>query len=174
MQYQTTYKKSKYADNSHKKKVDDLKADCRKQAERCDTMQIDIYKVSNSLLTITDKIEYLEGQTRGNNQSHLEKPGPRQRENHKNPGGETTTAAQDGRMERAHHTGKPDGGDGPRPIVVKLLRYKDIEAILQRAKSLRGTKIYIEDFTDAVRQKRKDLMSELKAARQRGDIAYLH
>lgn len=72
-------------------------------------------------------------------------------------------------MERAHRTGKPDGGDRPRPIVVKLLRYKDIEAILQRAKSLRGTKIFInEDFTDTVRQKRKDLMAEAERCQTEG------
>ncbi|KAJ8346773.1 hypothetical protein SKAU_G00281740 [Synaphobranchus kaupii] len=53
-------------------------------------------------------------------------------------------------VERAHRTGKP-GGDRPRSIVVKLLRHKDRSAILQRTKSLKGSKIYInEDFTDAV------------------------
>lgn len=49
------------------KEVDDLKADSSKQVWRCDTMQADIYKVCDSLLTITDKMEYLEGQTRWNN-----------------------------------------------------------------------------------------------------------
>lgn len=49
------------------KEVDDLKADSSQQAGRCDTMQADIYKVCDSLLTITDKMEYLEGRTRQNN-----------------------------------------------------------------------------------------------------------
>ncbi|KAK7926327.1 hypothetical protein WMY93_008637 [Mugilogobius chulae] len=78
-------------------------------------------------------------------------------------------------VERAHRTGKSSGGgDRARPIVVKLLRYKDRQSILQRAKLLKGSKIFInEDFTDAVRRKRRDLMPELRAARERGDIAYL-
>lgn len=76
-------------------------------------------------------------------------------------------------MERVHRTGKP-GGDRPRQIVVEFLRYKDKSTILQHTKSLKGTKIYInEDFTDAVRRKRKELLPALKAARERGDIAYL-
>ncbi len=80
---------------------------------------------------------------------------------------------KDMEMERAHRTGKP-GGDRPRPIVVKFLRYKDTSTILQHTKNLKGTKIYInEDYADAVRRKRKELMPDLRAARERGDIAYL-
>ena len=77
-------------------------------------------------------------------------------------------------VERAHRSGKPAMGDRPRPIVVKFLRHKDRSAVLQRAKNLKGTKIFInEDYTDLVRQKRKELMPKLRAARERGDIAFL-
>lgn len=71
-------------------------------------------------------------------------------------------------VEQAHRTGKPVlGSDRPRPIVVK-------SAVLQRANSLRETKIYInEDYTDPVRLKRKELLPKLRAARDRGDIAFL-
>ena len=158
--------------------MDDLKADSSKQAERCDVMQAD--KVCESLLTFTDKMEYLEGQTRRNNlviDGVAESPGETwadTEEKIKKILTEKLQLQHKVEVERAHRTGKPGGGDRPRPVVVKLLRFKDREAILQRAKSLRGTNIYInEDFTDAVRRKRKDLMPELKAARQRGDIAYL-
>uniref|UniRef100_A0A3B5LSP2 B30.2/SPRY domain-containing protein n=1 Tax=Xiphophorus couchianus TaxID=32473 RepID=A0A3B5LSP2_9TELE len=59
----------------------------------------------------------------------------------------------------------------PRPIVVKFLRYKDRSTILQSTKALKGSKIFInEDFTDAVRKRRAELMPDLRAARQRGDI----
>lgn len=76
-------------------------------------------------------------------------------------------------LEKVNHVGKPSG-ERPRPVVVKFLRQKDKTAILQKSKSLKGTNIYInQDFTDQVRRKRKDLMPELKAARARGDIAYL-
>ena len=45
-------------------------------------------------------------------------------------------------VERAHRTGKPTTGPGDRPrrIVVKLLRFKDMVAVLERAKNLRGTR----------------------------------
>lgn len=76
-------------------------------------------------------------------------------------------------MKRAHRTGKPRG-DKPRPIVVKFLRFKDKSDILQKTKSLKGTDIYInEDYTDAVRRKRQELMPKLREARQRGDTAFL-
>lgn len=78
-------------------------------------------------------------------------------------------------MERAHCTSKPEAArDRPRSIVVKFLHFKDKAAVLQRAKNLKGTRIFInEDYTDAVRLKRKELMPKLKAAHERGDIAYL-
>lgn len=60
-------------------------------------------------------------------------------------------------VERAHCAGKP-GGD-------KLLRLKDREDILKRTKSLKSSKIYVnEDVTDAVRRKRKE---------ERGDIPFI-
>ncbi|KAL7372326.1 hypothetical protein ABVT39_014222 [Epinephelus coioides] len=45
---------------------------------------------------------------------------------------------------------------------------------MENAKKLKGTGIYInEDFSEAVRQKRKELLPAMRAARERGDIAYL-
>lgn len=162
------------------KEVDDLKSDSRKHAERCEIMQADIYKVCESLLKITDKMEYLEGQTRRNNLIFEGVPeSPREtwaesEEKIKKILVENLQLQHKVELERGHRIGKPGGGERTRPILVKFLRYKDRETILQRAKSLRGTKIYInEDFTDTVKQKRKELMPELKAARERGDIAYL-
>lgn len=161
------------------KDVDDLKADHTKLAERCNTMQSDIFKVCDGLLTITDKMEYLEGQTRRNNlvfDGIVESPGETWTETEEKVQkvlAEKLQLQREVEVERAHRAGKP-GGDRPRSIMVKLLRYKDRETILQRTKSLKGSKIYInEDFTDAVRRRRKELMPELRAARGRGDIAFL-
>lgn len=55
-------------------------------------------------------------------------------------------------MERVHCMGNPlSSSDRPRSMVVKFLSNKDKLAVLQRAKSLRGTKIFInEDYTEAV------------------------
>ena len=72
-------------------------------------------------------------------------------------------------MERAHRTGEP------RPIVAKFLRFKDMVAVLERAKNLRGTYIFLnEDPPEVVRQKRNELILAMKAAKARGDIAYIH
>ena len=51
-------------------------------------------------------------------------------------------------VERAHRTGKPTTGPGDRPraIVVKFLRFKDKVAVLERAKNLRGTHIFLNKY----------------------------
>ena len=78
-------------------------------------------------------------------------------------------------IERAHRVGKYDPSGRPRSIVIKLLRFKDKEEIFNRAKNLKGTNFYInEDFSDNVRQIRKELLPQLKAERQKGNIAYLN
>lgn len=78
-------------------------------------------------------------------------------------------------IERAHRTGKPDtNGKGHRPIIVKFLNYKDRATVLENAKKLKGTDIHInEDFSAQVRERRKALLPEMYAARDRGLIAYL-
>lgn len=69
---------------------------------------------------------------------------------------------QEMELEMAHRTRKPRG-NRPRPIAIKFQRYKDSSSILWRTKSLKGSKIYInEDFADAVRKRRRRLMLELK------------
>ena len=79
-------------------------------------------------------------------------------------------------IERVHRTGNPTGYSGkrPRPIMIKFLRYKDKMAVLGKAKKPKGTNIYVnEDYTESVRQKRRELIPVMKAARERGDIAYI-
>ncbi|XP_071268190.1 transmembrane protein 150A-like [Salvelinus alpinus] len=79
-------------------------------------------------------------------------------------------------VERAHRTGNPTTGPGDRtrPIVVKFLGFKDKVAVLERAKNLRGTYIFLnKDYPEAVLPKRIELIPAMKAARARGDIAYI-
>ena len=78
-------------------------------------------------------------------------------------------------IERAHRVGKPDtNSTKPRPIVVKFLNHKDRANILENAKKLKNTGIFInEDFSAQVREKRKALLPQMRAAREKGDIAYL-
>lgn len=59
-------------------------------------------------------------------------------------------------------------------MIVRLFRYKGKQTILSKVNNLKGTNIYMnEDFTDAVRQKRKELLPEMRADRARGEWAYL-
>ncbi|KAJ8377991.1 hypothetical protein AAFF_G00249280 [Aldrovandia affinis] len=79
-------------------------------------------------------------------------------------------------IEHAHRTGNPSGYSGKRPrtIVIKFLRYKDKMAVLSKAKDLKGTNIYVnDDYTEAVKQKRRELIPAMKTAREWGDIAYI-
>ena len=70
--------------------------------------------------------------------------------------------------------GRFEADGRPRTVVFKLLRFKDKEEILKRAKNLKGTNLYInEDYSDKVRQKRKELLPKLREARTQGKIAYL-
>lgn len=62
----------------------------------------------------------------------------------------------------------------PQPVVVRFLWLKDKLLVLDKAKNLKGSGIFInKDFPEAVQQKRKELLPAMKAARERGDIAYL-
>ncbi|KAI8493303.1 hypothetical protein Bbelb_293070 [Branchiostoma belcheri] len=82
--------------------------------------------------------------------------------------------AKDIEIERAHRNGAFNKNNPrPRPVV-KLLRYKDKQLILNKARShLKNTHMYInEDFSDAVRKKRAELLPELRAARSRGEYAF--
>lgn len=101
--------------------------------------QSDLYKMCNSLLVVSDKMEYLEGQSRHNNlviDGIVESPGETWAEAEEKVKKVLTEKLQlqsDTEMERAHCTGKP-GGERPRLIVVKFLRYKDRTSILQRSR----------------------------------------
>ena len=61
--------------------------------------------------------------------------------------------------------------DKPRQVVVKLLRFKDRDLILAKARShLKNTDIYInEDFSELLQQKRAALIPAIKAERLKGN-----
>ncbi len=162
------------------KEVDDIKISNTDQADHGKALQVDIMKICDSLLVLTDKLEYLEGQSRRNNlviDGIIETPGEtwtEAEEKVKKIFAEKLQLQRSIEVERAHRTGKPLMGERPRPIVVQFLTHKDRSAVLQRAKNLKGTKIFInEDYTDTVRQKRKELIPKMRAAQERGGIAFL-
>ena len=77
-------------------------------------------------------------------------------------------------IERAHRGGRKSRSK-PRTIVCKLLRFKDKQNILRKAKLLKGTNIFInEDYCQDTVEYRKELWEEVKVLRSQGKIAYLN
>ena len=77
-------------------------------------------------------------------------------------------------IERAHKAGRKSRNK-PRTIVCKLLRFKDKQNILRKAKLLKGTNIFInEDYCQDTVEYRKELWEEVKVLRSQGKIAYLN
>ncbi|XP_065682308.1 uncharacterized protein LOC136095524 [Hydra vulgaris] len=80
---------------------------------------------------------------------------------------------KDVKIERAHRAGKEDIKKH-RTIVVKLLDFKDKEAILKHSSKLKGKNIFInEDFCTETNRIRKDLREKMKIERQLGKFAYI-
>ena len=77
-------------------------------------------------------------------------------------------------LERAHWTGEHKAGKRHRLIVVKFLRWKDKEAVMARGNKLKNINIYLnEDYFEATRLKRKELIPKMKAERAKGNIVYI-
>ena len=76
--------------------------------------------------------------------------------------------------ERAHRAGRKNRNK-PRTIVCKLLRFKDKQNILRKAKLLKRANIFInEDCYQNTVEYRKELWEEAKFLRRQGKIAYLN
>lgn len=74
-------------------------------------------------------------------------------------------------IERAHRV--KGSNRETKPVVVKLLRYQDREAILKKGPMLKNTGIFVsDDVSDRIQARRKEQLPKLKEARSRGKIAY--
>ncbi|XP_078667360.1 uncharacterized protein LOC144909172 [Branchiostoma floridae x Branchiostoma belcheri] len=159
--------------------ISDTKERSDKNADKLKQLEQNIMTYNTEVTEMANKLDYIENQSRRNNLIF-----DRIKDDRKETWEQSETKVKEVlrnklrlntdniEIERAHRNGKP--GDRPRPIVVKLLRYKDKQNILRQAKMLKGTQIFInEDFSDKIRQKRKDLQPALRAARERGQVAYI-
>ena len=164
------------------KEFDDFKISCGSLSKNCSETRTDLDTICKSLISVSDKTEYLEGQTRRHNivvdgikESVKEKVSESEEKVRKLFSEKLQLDHLKIELDWAHRTGKPvTPSEKPRPIVVRFLRLKDKLAVLDKAKNLKGSGIFInEDFSETVRQRRKDLLPAMKAARERGDIAYL-
>ena len=78
-------------------------------------------------------------------------------------------------IERAHRIGrKKRDALKPRPVVAKFPSFKTREEILKNKKRFQGTNIFVmEDFSERVRERRRELLPEMHKARKEGLIAFL-
>ena len=75
-------------------------------------------------------------------------------------------------IERAHRVGKSTEDRPTRTIVLKMLKYKEKELALSKAKKLKNTGIFInEDFCADTMMKRKALWDKVKEHRKNGKFA---
>lgn len=79
-------------------------------------------------------------------------------------------------IERAHRNGTfRQDAERPRPAWVKLLRFKDKQLILSKARTFRkNMSVYInEDFCNRLRMKRAELLPAMREARARGEYTVI-
>ncbi|XP_035692546.1 uncharacterized protein LOC118427017 [Branchiostoma floridae] len=171
------------------REVQDLKTSLQFSQNEIDSLKVEIKDAKKSSnvddeSAVAKKVDYLENQSRRNNIVIDGIEGDNSKETWAETEGKVRDLltknlkleAKDIEIERAHRNGVMNK-DNPRPrqVVVRLLRYKDKQLILNQARShLKNTPIYInEDFSEAVRKRRAELLPELKAARSRGEYAVL-
>lgn len=132
-------------------------------------------------MSVPDKIDNLEGQSKRHNiivdgieESNKEKSFESEQKVRKIFTEKLILDHSKIELEWAHRPVKEESSQKHRPIVVKFLQLKDKLAVLDKTKHLKGYGRYInEDFPEAFQLKRKELFPAMKAARERGDIAYL-
>lgn len=168
------------------KEMDDLKMVNKGFQSNIKGQETDINKLAVSMLILDSKADFLDNQARRTN-IVIDGIPEAEKENGSDSEEKVLALIKDkldldpngigiDSVMRVGKVNKSDDGTmtRPRPIVVKFHRIKDRDTVLRSAKKLKGTRIYInEDYPEAVRQKRKELLPKMREARQRGDIAFL-
>lgn len=165
------------------KEVDELKATQSKLNNGCNSNSSDIHKLAESMLVLDSKTDSLETYNKQNNiliDGIPESPNEKWQDSEVKIKQifEDNLKLDYSRMtvDKVHRIGKFRSANStrPRPVMVKFLSHKDKQRVMEKAKCLKGTNIYLnEDYPESVRQKRKELLPALKAARERGEIAFL-
>lgn len=160
--------------DNQKKINDDITAMC-KDARK------DINTVCESALSLDGKVDYLEAQSKRNNLI-IDGIPESKRESWQDTENKVRQVLSEKlgmnmdavEVERAHRMGETTDGGRHRSIIVKFFRWKDKEDVMARANKLRGSNIYLnEDYSEAVRLRRKELIPIMKAERAKGNIAYI-
>ena len=136
-------------------------------------------KVDKKLKLLEDRIDGLEGYTRRSNIIvHGLKEGDS--ESHESTEDKVRSLIKDDldiqeeiSIERCHRLGKRNGGRS-RPVIVRFSFFKQKQLTMKRAPKLQGKAVSVsDDFTLAVRQRRKMLVPHLKYFRNKGKKASL-
>ncbi|KAI4823555.1 hypothetical protein KUCAC02_012136, partial [Chaenocephalus aceratus] len=136
------------------KEVDELKETCKELKKKSQEAHTDISTVRESVMTMSGKSDYLEGQSKRKNliiDGIPESPGESWEESEYKVRELLRTELQ---MDEE--------------------RIEDKTAVMGRRNRLKGMNIFLnEDYPEAVRQKRKELIPAMKAERSKGNIAYI-
>ena len=141
-------------------------------------------KLTDDIKRVDDAADYMENQSRRNNlrvDGVKEKPGETWQETEtalrqvvqrelKLPADQVGAL----QIERAHRTGAPTTTQRERTIVVKFASFKDRDTIIRAARTVKPKGFFFdEDFSQRVISRRKELLPDMREARERGKIAYL-
>ncbi|CAL9687321.1 unnamed protein product [Knipowitschia caucasica] len=161
--------------------VNDLRAEEKRTISKLAAFDTEINSTCSELKVLSERLEYFDNQTRRNNilvdgitNEREEKPEALESKIRQLITTKLCLDSVDIAMDGVSRLGQYRDQGRPRPILVRLQRFKDRQCILAAARKLKGTNAYIiEDFTDSVRRRRRELLPQLKAARERGDLAFL-
>ena len=165
------------------KEVDQMKEDVNNNsAQRVVTDRL-LQRLDADVRRLDDACDYLENQSRRNNlriDGVKEKPGESWEETEaalrlvvkrdlKLPAGQVDNL----QIERAHRTGAATA-QRDRTIVVKFNSFKDRDAIIRAARTVKPRGVFVnEDYSQRVVSRRKELLPKMREARENGKIAYL-
>lgn len=168
------------------KELDDIKCENKGIQASCKSQRTDIDRLAESMRILDEKADILDRQAR---RANIIIDGIPEAEKENNLATEEKVLEifkeklnldpKTITVEQAWRTGNvnisSDGTQGrPRPVIVRFHRTKDRDMVIRNARKLKGTRIFInEDYPEAVRQRRKELLPKMKEARERGDIAFL-
>ena len=173
------------------KDVDEMTVKISRVEKSCDDLTANVQENVSKLDKMEDGMEYAENQSRRNNvklygiveESNEIETWADCEEKFKENVKTALKIEEPIEIERAHRVGEkrkpyvaPSGRvvrPYPRPIVAKLTKWKDREAVIQAARKIEppGMK-FLEDFSSRTLEKRKALIPKLEAARNAGKTAY--
>ena len=162
--------------------------------KRINSSEHDIKDSFDQIECMEDNLEYLENHSRRNNvkifgiaeDKQTEKSWDDTEKVVKDTLSDKLGITDNLEIERCHRVGNPNKSqrgnknshfgsrnDDPRPIVVKFLKWKDKEKVLQMARSQKPENVkFVADYAKRTLDRRREKVPQLIEARKKGKIAY--